>query len=667
MRREGYPAVTVSILYLAGVAAGLWFAAPFFGWGTGPETGFGLMALKNVSLLGYPLPEMIGRIAVAVPAGSAEFSSATAGAVLLGLTLVFIFAAVLNLGGSRAAGAAASVSFLVFPGTLGSFQNVSPSGWTLFLGAALAAAAVGFFKQRNRRSFLILAFAAGVGMFHHGFLFIAGLGALAVSVYVMDKKDRAGNVALGVTAAALGIAPLVFLVLRTPLFVNWTSKLAPWIGVLSPMGSIPLLLLGGIERGPLLSGAYQLSQPLSREYLPLFVAAALGIVLHRERRRVENIFVWSCLALAALFVIFGASLATQFNLTILIMFLAICGAVGFSAILEPGLKARGGASSVAAGLVFLLVAAAPVFLGMPRTDRLRADGTRDYYLTMLKSMRRDALFVADVREDPLYGLDYLQEYKGLRQDIAIVRTDCFTAKAYRKYFRSAIQTDVVMMGEEQYTKALEQVSTLVPKALGGTPTPQFRQRLIDGILSMVDEFFLFSNYARRPVYFNRIDRLFTTKFYSMMQFMPASLVFYLRSEPQPVIDEEILALAKRRSFSDAGSRRLIAGYYENIGENFFTQERFGPAAAFFEAGLKLQPDNIPCNFFLGLIYKKFGRFDDAVNKYYRTLTLLKKKELGGVRDNNDVLMYARIYTELNMPEKANEYYRLVVPDGLSSP
>lgn len=665
MKREGYPALT--LLYLAGFAAALWIAAPFFGWGGGPEMGLGLMSLGKVSLFGYPLAETVGRLAAFLPTDAPEFSSAVAGAVLLGLTLVFICMAVEKLSGSAAASVLASGSFLAFPGTLQCFQNVSPDGWTLFLTSAIAAASINHFKQPSRRSFALMSLLIGAGILHHGFLLLAGLGTLALAVVKMGKRERPAAVFSGFFFTTVGLIPSVFLVLRPPIFVNWSSPLAPWLGEFEPVGSIPNLLLGGLSFGTVLSGGYQLAQVLSGAYLPLLAAAAVGFIFQADRKKSETVFVWGLLGLAMLFELLGARSATSFHLTLFILFLSMAGAHGLSVIFAYMFPGREPDASAAAKLVFLALAAVPVFLGIPQARHIRADGTRDFLFTMLKSMRRDALLVADAKGDPLYGLGYLQQYRGMRRDVAIIFPEYFPRRAYRKYLRSSFRSDVLILNEDQYKKILQQVVGMIPQSLGGNPGAHFKERLVEGVLSLLDDYIILRNFAGRPIYFNRIDRLFTSRFYSIYQFMPSGLVFFLRSEPQPVFVDEVLAAAVHKPFRDQASRRLVADYFENIGENFFKQERWKTAADFFEAGAKLDPDNIPCNFFLGLIYKQFGRYDDAVTKFKAVLRLLKKKELSGVRDNMDILMYERIYTELNMPQKAEKYRLLVEPEGMPPP
>ena len=125
----------------------------------------------------------------------------------------------------------------------------------------------------------------------------------------------------------------------------------------------------------------------------------------------------------------------------------------------------------------------------------------------------------------------------------------------------------------------------------------------------------------------------------------------------------LLDQADKTAAYDTETRRLAAVFYENIGENFFTQQRYRPAVQMFETGAKLDPHNISCHFFLGLVYKSWGRFDDAISQYQTTLLLLDEKQRAGRQDSNDIFMYDRVYTELDKPTEAEKYRNLVMPEG----
>ena len=187
--------VTAALLFLAGTALSLWTSAPFFGWGAGPETGLGAMTLKRVSLFGYPLAQTAGRLSSLIPTDSPEFSAALLFAVLFGLTLVFIYKSAARISNFNAAGVLASVAFASFPQSVAAFQSCSKDGWTLFLMSLLFFTAVNYFRQPGKQALCALTFAAGIGMFHSGFLSIAGL-ALITAAAVKHFQSQTGRVGL---------------------------------------------------------------------------------------------------------------------------------------------------------------------------------------------------------------------------------------------------------------------------------------------------------------------------------------------------------------------------------------------------------------------------------------------------------------------------------------
>jgi len=653
--------VTAAVIFLAGSGLALWLAAPFFGWGSGPEMGFGAMTLRRVSLLGFPLVESIGRLSASIPSDAPEFSSAILFSIMFGLTMVFIYNTASRLSGLAAAGVLAAVSFASYPPAVECFLTCSADAWSLFLASAMFAAATDYFGRRSKSGFLFMILAAGLGMFQNGFFAIA---LIALIVYIASGASGAKTALSAWAAAALIVSfcsiPLIFLIFRPPLFINWTTKLTPWLDVIS-LKELPSLLFAGVNFRIIPFHFIEMSQRLTGAYLPLFAAAAIGIVLQPRPRSAAIIILYCAAGISALFLLLTAQPSGGVYPALFFLFLSIAGAQGAALIISKIIPLS--KASFAAGFLCLILAAIPAAAYHSKIAELRPSHSRNLLLSYFKTMKRDAILILDVRDEPLYGLNYLQQFRGFRPDADIITTDYFLRKKYRAMIRKQISASVIP-DEKQYQQMMKQVTAIMPDTGGQKLNPYILRRIATGIITMLQENMLFTNFTRRPLYFNRVDGFFSSNLYILMQFAPDGYLFHLRPQNDVAlnIDAHLELARKARSF-DPESRRLIAVYYENIGENFFTQQRYEPATRMLEAASKLDPNNISCHFFLGLVYKYWGRYDGAVEQYQAALRLLDRKKLRGIQDSMDIFMYERIYTELGMPEKAEKYNKLVSPEG----
>ncbi len=656
--------LTAAALFIAGVALATWVAEPFFGWGAGPELGLGILTLKRVSLFGYPLIEMLGRLGAAVPAGGIEFSAAAAFAVLFGLTLVFIHSAASRISGSSAAGVLAAVSFASFAPALGCFRTWSKDGWTLFLAAALLDAGMKIFQEERKKSgLLFISLISGIGLFHSGFIFVGGLALLIAAGFRTEGRPGAAHWAAAILILASISTITAFLFLRPPLYVNWTSPLAPWLGELAPMGSLADLVFSGLGLSMAPYRLLELLQMLSGAYLPALVAACVGAVLCR--RPVGRLFIilWAGLGLSGVLQLAGEPSAEGTNLALFVLFLSIAAAHGAAVLVERIFKNSPRASAAATATVCFALALIPAFFFKSQLMILHSAGSRDYYINLLKTMKRDGLFFAETKEDPLFGLQYMRQFRNVRPDIEIVYPDYLLNRAYRK-FLARKESDVLTPSEYQYNVILKQLASAMPNTGGKKLSIQIRKRIKEGVISMMQENLLLTNFRRRQLYFNRIDRLFTSKLYYLMQFAPNEFLFNFRPQSVILIDVDMLARQADRPYAaDPTAGKLMSVFYENVAENYFTQKKYGPAVTMLETAMKLDPGNIQARFFLGIIYKNWGRYSDSIAQYQEALRLLDRKRLHGRQESNDLFMLERIYTELNMPGKAEKFRQLISPEG----
>ena len=116
-----------------------------------------------------------------------------------------------------------------------------------------------------------------------------------------------------------------------------------------------------------------------------------------------------------------------------------------------------------------------------------------------------------------------------------------------------------------------------------------------------------------------------------------------------------------------GVKKITSVYFMNVGENYFNADRYNPAVPVLEGCAYLDPENIPCRFFLGLVYKKWGEYDPSVANMKEALRLLLDQPARERYGPNDYLMLSRIYSELGDFDKAQKYEQMVQPDAANIP
>jgi len=241
----------------------------------------------------------------------------------------------------------------------------------------------------------------------------------------------------------------------------------------------------------------------------------------------------------------------------------------------------------------------------------------------------------------------------------VVRPPFIINEPYRKSIRLLAAGQEIIPSEVHYKALLEQLAGIAPSTQ--KPSRVVRERLLDGLVSIMHETLLFMNYPSRPVYYNKIEKLVTSRLYKLMQFHPEGFLFKLSSEPQLISMEELAALGKHPAAAGNAGSAIVSDFISETAQNFWSQKRIAPALELFRTCTSLHPRNIECGFFTGLILKQQGDYAESEKHFYQTLKLLDEKSMTGPTETIDMFMYERIYTELGMLDEAEKYRRLSQP------
>jgi len=176
------------------------------------------------------------------------------------------------------------------------------------------------------------------------------------------------------------------------------------------------------------------------------------------------------------------------------------------------------------------------------------------------------------------------------------------------------------------------------------------------------------NSVSRYVYYNRIDNLMNASIYPFLSFIPSEYLFRLQIyESKPYLYGKFDDMAERRIVADPMIKKITSVYFMNVGEHYFNVDRYNPAVPVLDACAYFDPENIPCRFFLGLIYKKWGEYDPSLANMKEALKLLLDQPARQEYGPTDYLMLSRIYSELGQFDKAQKYEEMVQPDAANIP
>lgn len=672
--------LTAVLLFIAGTAFSLQTTAPFFGWGAGPEYGYASMFLKRASFFGYPLTEIAGKISSFIPTNSVEFSTSLLFAVLFGLTLVFIYSAILSISKSATAGVAGALIFSSLPLATYYFRSCTPESWSIFLAAALFASAAYHFGKPSNKSLLLVAFITGAGAYHNELVFLLGISAVFASLFMKSIRIRPAVAFASLLIIIAFSIQSAFLFLRPPSFIDWTKAVPSWMGVTVPMKDFMDIFLSGVIPIEIPYKLYGIAQCISGPFLPITAIAVIGVLFYRKNAYIPVKALWYAIIPALIVVLVFNHATDNVNTAILMMLVFSTGSIGAALIVGQSFNGKT-SSFIAGGIACLILSLPPVLMNYETISKSQTKNNPTVLFSYLKNMRRDALFVIDSEYDPLYGIYYIQDCRGIRRDVTAIDIKNLFEKKYREYTRDK-HRHVLIPTEKKYNELLEQLTGLMPTSKKEI-NEYLKSRIKEGLSGTFGEYIVFNNYSRSIIYFNRIDLLINSKIYPLMQFMPEDFLFRLypagieklfklrndEADKKNRINYVYLDIRnlenqalKTREY-DKETKNLIAIYYENIGENFYLQERYTLSSDMMEACSILDPLNIQCRFFLAQLYKYRGLYEKSEHQYITAANLIKKKQLSGKHESSDVFMLERIYSELNQTDKAQKYRKLVKPEG----
>lgn len=694
------------------------------GWGETPEIALACATLKRAAFFGFPLFQTLcSAFSAALPFDSEAFEFGVFAAALFGLCGVATFSVVKNLSGCPWAGVAASVAFMLRFSGMSFFAALSPASWSFFLLFIIVALLVEFVLCGDRRVFIALVFVCGLAAFHSGATLLLSVCALGVAIFG-DRKYLSAPLPWAPIAFVLlaSSAAMIFVAMRPPLIINFTSALPPWLGMFAPGENAVsrILNFGGLR--DIVSGFLALSRIFAGPFFA-FAVCWLATVFF-SRRPAPAKYIYFAPIPFALMLMLTKPENREFYTEFLFFLLLALGAAGIhDAFGDAGSSKK---ASPVPLLILLAGLVPPLYLNfgpavkqnffpreqmarellktsnrdetlfsgdetasyteiyrsaerrkmrrdilwrgrtvVPPLFERRSEASGEYFSAMLKSMRRDTLLVADPEPDKLNALTYYRETRGLRKDVEVIFTKWLLRKDYRAYIWNNEQIDARVPDREEYAKMIGQIAKMArPVGGSGSLSESVRQRITSGVADLLNEAIVVQNSLRRPVCYNRIDNIINSQMYSVMYFEPEGFLFRLLIyQPELFEYERFLKMATSGATADPTGREITATYFKNIGEHFYSQEKAASAIPLLEACLALNRNDISCNFFLGLIYKSWGRYQDAEKTLTKALELLGKKKFATGQDSGDIFMMARIYKELGKEDLAEKYEKMVQPTG----
>lgn len=633
-----------------------------FGWGGSPELAAGAALQKKVTLLGFPLLELLGRLSYALPFVESEIRLNVLSALFFGLFIVFIFYSIKELAHTTAGAAIAVAAVFFIPGLTGYFNTLTPAAWSLLLFSLLLfVASKALTADRPAHAYLFILF-AGISILNSGLtaIFIL-LSATAIVLKKSGELLKKEFILAAAFFAVLSSIPMAYLATMDALYINFDTRLPPWLGELAPASNIASRVFNPGDAGEILFNFKTFAGVVAGPYITFFVAWLVGVIFFNRRFVGKWMIAWGLPLAAAFMLLFGSTDMREFYSQTLMLALCVSGVCGVAVIfhstaMDPVMK------KVSITVLCLALFAPATYYNYSDLSFGPDDRSKMFIEKTLLTMRRDSLLFVDPAPDHLYGVHYMRLVHNKRRDIDVLYPNHLINTSYRKYVRAAHGAGVAIPSEDDYEKILKQLSAIVPATTGGS-SKHIRRRVIEGTVGMLFETTSVQNSNRRPVYFNRIDRLISSRIYPFLMFFPSDYLFRLNIYGTEAFEfSRFVELARSPLAADPVVREMTAIYFQNIGEHFFKEERYEPAVSVLEAAAGLDEENISSRFFLGIIYKQWGQYDKSELNFRQALELLLEKRSMGREHSNDIFMMSRIYNELGMREKAEKYENMVQPD-----
>ncbi len=663
--RSGLSRWLAAVLFFVTFTALMMRAADGPGWGESPVSAVAAIELKRESYLGYTFPMLAGKAFSEIPLDTRIFALNAGAAALGALSAVFIAGAVMASTGSAAAGVAAGLLLLFIPGICDVFRHFSHTSWMLCGVSALAFCAV---RHATRPSARTLAATAAIAMIcgqHSGILtFVAllTLGYAAIIFFASRKQaDMAGAAFGGIFITALFVLPVAICFLFEPLVLDFSTKLPPWLGAATePTDNMALRFFAGFTPLLLWGNFVEIAKLATGPIAALFIVWLSALVFRARESRGAPLLalIFPAPFLTALVAAPPGSFdAGMFAAGISLIIGGISGIVAIVSIGSIPSKYSVLPKAIPAAILAVVVAAVTA----PRL--VTSDVSGEYAADLLKSIRRDGIYIGSFKPDPLYSIEYYRRIEGLRNDILTIYPEAFTRGFYRKTLTTQSSGLIYVPSDEEFDALIAQITNIMPGDITKEELPTIRQRISSGINDVMYVRLFINNSPRSTLYISRIDPVISNQLYPVFQFTPGKFFFELNFFGGRNFTTRSLKEWGYTVSHDPHARRHAAFFYENMGQHYFKYNNLLEALDMFEFCSMVDPALPSCHFFAGLIFKKSGDFESAERELETAISLTLGNRLRGLGATTDYSLLAVAYRELGQHQKSAAAEQRVIPDG----
>ncbi|MFH1539074.1 MAG: tetratricopeptide repeat protein, partial [bacterium] len=295
------------------------------------------------------------------------------------------------------------------------------------------------------------------------------------------------------------------------------------------------------------------------------------------------------------------------------------------------------------------------------------DYSGDFARGVIGRMPRDAVFLirgggephrgGPHRGEPLLNYAAAQRLERLRPDVRVVYPEYFSSGGYRELLRGKWGGGLALPTEGEYVRISEEVMATVLGAEGGMgKLMEERMNEMAGVVA--EEAVAWENAVFREVYFSSVGHMVETRQMRAAGFVPEYFAFRLALGGPAVFDVgRTLELGESPMRRDRAAAGEMGRYFADIGENFFKNRETPRAEEFLKTAAGCDDGSARVYFFLGLIHKEAGRYEEATEEFNRARGLLEAgRGTGGLLHTTRVFMLARIYQELGISVEADKLF-----------
>jgi hypothetical protein len=524
-----------AVLFLAGLAAGLWRAAPGLGWGAQPGFAVSAHLLAPGPDSGAGPFLLLAALARLAPGGDFAFALNALAAAAFALAAVLIFYAAVRVSGTLIISAAVWAVFILLPCAAAVFDAARPEA-----GVVLAAAAMLFAGARHvgpdagprgLAAFLALGVVAGLHHFLIGAIVVLA-AALCMARLPREQLRPGWAAALGFVFLA-ALAPLAFAALRPRFGIMWG---AGWIQAPMEVFNLPgpSLLAETFRPGPALFFALKqlpewfIAAPGAR-YFYMLGAGLVGLVAMRPGRRGFAPLFGAMFLLAPLSLVLSTIRNPDLFRCLLLAPFVLFFAAGSGAILrEMDTAGRAWIKAVKPLALALLLAAAAWGVGrapratLERRPAMAAEFAAQWHM----DLRRDAAAFINPEQDLFYAPPAVSLILNVRRDITYLFPREFNSPSYRAMQRERAGSALAIPSEQQYEQ-LKNTVTESTKAPEGAPEDSalMKQRVLYNLMMLNQTIMAEETALRRPVYFNTISMFLRNERFNWMCLLSERMSF----------------------------------------------------------------------------------------------------------------------------------------------